>query len=267
MAREHLLATFAERWRMIRSLKVRRIALMQELGLPLDETHVLTAEEIVRRSSKIGSLIDGIARRHGAAFVRTAWHPDLLCAPWFRCYESTGFFASADLALEQAVIVSPRHQLTHFIVHSNLGNPSDPSDRFRYLTGRLLFHQHGVIPLDRTIEIVHGEYFPRIFDTKDYNLRDDRFAIYQIKTGEVCWRPVKESPLITAEDMRILVRRLREWNSELRQLLEFLAFADRRDIAELALTVDFLVSKGSNYLFHLFDFDYSWAGGALGGGC
>jgi hypothetical protein len=62
------------------------------------------------------------------------------------------------------------------------------------------------------------------------------------------------------DDMRIILNNFKSIDDKLRQLMQVLAFIARRPIANLALAVEFIASKGSDRVFFIYDFDYIFSG-------
>lgn len=253
------LARLAKNWHQGYPLKVRKTRLLQALDLPLNETFVFPREMLVKNdTAQLLAVTERLFRRYVRVVVRTAWTPDLLDAPWFK----TMNMGELQRVLEELSgstfdPVSDNSRFTHLIIHGDPSNPSDPTDRYNYLAGRLLFHPCQDIPIDRTIEVVFGEYFAKILDT---HCRDDRFACYRIDVGQKSWCPIQESPWITTDDMRILFGRFKNIEGRLGQLMQVLGFVAGKPVDTLALIVEFIVSKGSDSLFFTYDFDFAFSG-------
>lgn len=240
-------------------MKVRKIHLLQALDLPLDETYVFTGELVRSNPSRLFSVAECLFLNYIGVLIRTAWLPDLLSAPWFRTSNMDEFKqALHELTSSSFSQSHSSHRFTHLILHGDLSDPYDPNDRHRHIAGRLLFHPYRDIPRDRTLEVVHGEYIAKIFDTKGFDFSDDRFAGYTIDVGQVCWRPFKVSPWITVDDMRIIIDNFKSIDEKLRRLMQVLALVARRTIADLALCIEFGASKGSGRVFYTHDFDYAF---------
>lgn len=240
-------------------LKVRKIRLLQALDLPLDETYLFTREAVRSGTSQILSTAERLFLSYRGVFVRTAWIPDLFNAPWFQTFNINELKQVLhELALPTFGRLHSNSCFTHLILHGELSNPYDPTDKYRHIAGRLLFHPCQDIPSNRTIEVVYGEYIAKIFDTKGFDFSDDRFASYKINVGQMCWHPLKESPWISVDDMLIILNSLKRVDDKLRQLMKVLAFVARKNIANLTLVVEFVASKGSEKVFFIYDFDYTF---------
>lgn len=253
------LVRLARNWDKEYPLKVRKTRLLQALDLPLNETFVFPREVLVRGdTAQLLDVVERLFRDYVRVVVRTAWAPDLLNAPWFKTMNVGELEQVLDELSNSAFDhVSGDSQFTHLVIHGDPSNPGDPTDRYKYLAGRLLFHPCQDIPTDRTIEVVFGEYFAKILDT---HRRDDRFARYEIGIGQRCWQPVQESPWITTADMRVLFNRFKNIDGRLGQLMQVLGFVADRPVDTLALIVEFIVSKGSDSVFFTYDFDYAFSG-------
>lgn len=225
--------------------------LLQELSIPQTETHIIPAGREQTHSRAL-SIATGLIRRHGAAFVRTAWYPDLFAAPWFRCYSPRDFVTHS----ERLSHARTNATLTHYLLHGEVGNPDDPEDRLRYLSGRLLLHPTSEFPANQTLEIVHGEYFPRLLDTVDC-VATPRVARYQMHVAQISWRPQKTSPFVSSDDVVIITRHFRALEERIDLLREVLALESDRPPDEITLCFDFVASRASDRTFYVFDFDYA----------
>jgi hypothetical protein len=233
-------------------LKVRKVFMLQTLELPLDETYVLSVHSDNFEDDAI-QVVDRFIQKRGAVFIRTAWDPDLLAAPWFLIQQRREL---ADVFIKLRQSSSP-NRLTHMIFHGDSTNSSDPKDRLKYIAGRILFHSSRDIPKDRSIEMVHGEYFARLMDTLGFQSGDSRFARYEILVGKMLWFPLKSSPLIRNDDVRFVINEFKVMEDKIQSLRQVLALAVMKSPFDIALCIEFEVVKNFRNKLYIYDFDYS----------
>jgi hypothetical protein len=246
-------------WNEACSLKVRKIRLLQALDLPLDETHVFPKEVLKSNIILIINAAKALLLTYKGVLIRTAWTPDLFGAPWFK---TSNFNKLKQILYKLGLRTFDRSNrechFTHVILHGDLSKSNNVAGKSNWIAGRLLIHPLRDSPTAKTLEVVHGEYIAKIFDTKGFDMGDDHFAGYENKVGQVCWHPFKKSSLITTEDIRVIVSYFEAIDDKVRRLMQVLSYATGKSIAELALCLEFGFSIESHKLFFIYDFDFAF---------
>jgi len=246
-------------WNEACSLKVRKIRLLQALDLPLDETHVFPKEVLKSNIILIINAAKALLLTYRGVLIRTAWTPDLYGAPWFRTSNLNELKQIlCRLGLRTFGRSNRGSQFTHIILHGDLSKSCNSTGRCNWIAGRLLIHPLRDSPAARTLEVVHGEYIAKIFDTKGFDMSDDHFAGYENEVGQACWHPFKQSSLITTEDIRAIISNFEAIDGKIRRLMQVLSYATGKSIAELALCLEFGFSIESHKLFFIYDFDFAF---------
>lgn len=115
------------------------------------------------------------------------------------------------------------------------------------------------MPLERSLEIVWAEHFAKVLDVGRFDFSDERFAGYRIEAGQMSWRSFKESPMISLDSVRRLVRRFKETAGRAECLREALGFIHAVRPGNVALVLEFQATVVSPWLFHVCDFDYAFS--------
>lgn len=245
-------------WRSNQPFKVRRIRLLQAVGLPLDETLIFGTKSLVGDLPQTLQMTIPFFEKYGGVIVRTAWEPAILKAPYHYAFQLQDFER-----ILQGIIASDfrkgHSRMTHIIIHGNWANLSDPNDRYKYIAGRMLFHPDQDIPRDKTLEMVYGEYIARVFDAQGFDFSDDRFAGYKLDVGQKCWRQFKTSPWITENDVKNILNQFKRLEVRILDLQKTLSYSARCPIGRLVLSVEFEASKNSKKMFFIYDFDYAFS--------
>lgn len=233
--------------------KIWKTLLLQSSGLPLDETfifstHTLSEKGILYILNKVGKLL----KKYRTVVIRTAWTPHRIRSPWFIIYNKSQL---KSVLKKLARLAKKEKEFTHLLIHSDVANPDDSNDKYNYISGRLLLHPVSEIPLEKTIELIYGEYYPALFDDKGFNFENDRRTARYIKKLKQGWYSYKKSPYVTKRDAELIIKNIKKIDGKLNSLREILAATFSTNPNSVCVVVDFITSKSSDKVFITYDFD------------